>query len=104
MSSWDQSKGVPGLERLAVVAVDMDIARMELIADVMTLHRVPDKIVQYFILGRAALLATRACNVISLGGGGVCALEAESSKASGAHWTIFCVSRGTKEAHPSLCD
>ena len=41
---------------------------------------------------------------MALGGGGIAGNEAEASFADGVQWTVFALSRGKKEAFPSLLD
>ena len=58
----------------------------------------------YYALGRIAIKVSGATVVVSLGGGGIAAREAEAGLKEGAAWTVFAVGRGQQESHPSLCD
>merc|ERR1719346_613273 len=57
---------------------------------------------EYFLMGRLACNATRSKKVFGLGGGGISAHEARASANAGVAWTIYALSRGRNEAHPTL--
>jgi len=92
------------------VAVDLkpaiwrDAADYGITEEQQDVQGLPDWAQEYFLMGRLACKATGSKQVFSLGGGGIAAHEAEASTSSGAVWTIYALSRGRKEAHPTLAD
>eukprot|EP00927_Polykrikos_kofoidii_P062311 TRINITY_DN57117_c0_g1_i1.p1 TRINITY_DN57117_c0_g1~~TRINITY_DN57117_c0_g1_i1.p1 ORF type:complete len:360 (+),score=41.64 TRINITY_DN57117_c0_g1_i1:64-1080(+) len=93
--------------RLKVVPVDIPVD-----TDTLGLHDevvqncapLPGWAQQYYALGRVAIKVSGSRTVVSLGGGGIAAREAEAGVNEGASWTVFAVGRGKKESHYSLCD
>jgi len=95
--------------RIRVVAVDLkppnwrDAADSGILEELKALQ-VPEWAQEYFLLGRVACNATCSKKVFSLGGGGISKHEAMASANSGVAWTIYALSRGRNEAHPTLAD
>jgi len=57
-----------------------------------------------FNLGRIAIKTTGSTKVISIGGGHISGEEAEASLSENVKWAILAVSRGKREASPSILD
>jgi len=96
--------------RIRVVAVDLkptdwrDAADNGIMEELTALQDFPEWAQEYFLMGRLACNATRSKKVFSLGGGGISAHEARASANTGVAWTIYALSRGRNEAHPTLAD
>jgi len=96
--------------RIRVVAVDLkspnwrDAADSGILEELKALQDLPEWAQEYFLLGRVACNATSSKKVFSLGGGGISKHEAMASANSGVAWTIYALSRGRNEAHPTLAD
>lgn len=93
--------------RITVVAVDKEAESKQLAAEVDKLPEgLPGWAKDFFVLGRAAILATGSKKVVCLGGGGITGREAEASMSmqQGVSWTVFAASRGKQEEHPSVVD
>jgi len=107
--SWEKViERYPG--RIRVVAVDLkppiwrDAADYGITEELQDVQGLPDWAQEYFLMGRLACKATGSKQIFSLGGGGIAAHEAKVSTNSGAVWTIYALSRGRKEAYPTLAD
>jgi len=107
--SWEKViEQYPG--RIRVVAVDLkpaiwrDAADYGITEELEDVQGLPDWAQEYFLMGRLACKATGSKQIFSLGGGGIAAHEAKVSTNSGAVWTIYALSRGRKEAYPTLAD
>jgi len=107
--SWEKViERYPG--RIRVVAVDLkpprwrDAADHGITEELQHMRGLPDWAQEYFLMGRLSCKATGSKQVFSLGGGGIAAHEAEASTSSGVVWTIYALSRGRTEAHPTLAD
>jgi len=107
--SWEKViERYPG--RIRVVAVDLkppiwrDAADYGITKELEDVQGLPVWAQEYFLMGRLACKATGSKQVFSLGGGGISAHEAEASRTSGTVWTIYALSRGRKEAYPTLAD
>ena len=95
--------------QIKVVAVDEKAESQHLAAEVARLpESLPDWAKGFFVLGRAAILATGSKNVVCMGGGGITGWEAEVSMEQGNHqgifWMVFAISRGKPEEFPSVVD
>merc|ERR1712113_1243103 len=96
--------------RIKLVVVDMkpptwrDAAEHGITEELKGVQDLPEWAQEYFLLGRLACKLTGSKTVFSLGGGGISAYEAKASATSGALWTIYAMSRGRKEAYPTLAD
>jgi len=107
--SWEKViERYPG--RIRVVTVDLkppiwrDAADYGITEELQDVQGLPDWAQEYFLMGRLACKATGSKHVFSLGGGGISAHEAKASTTSGMVWTIYALSRGRKEAYPTLAD
>mmetsp|Transcript_53697 Transcript_53697/g.100628 ORF Transcript_53697/g.100628 Transcript_53697/m.100628 type:complete len:251 (+) Transcript_53697:59-811(+) len=100
--SWKEvAAAFPG--RMAVVPVDLAgladrLRRYEAMKDM------PPARQKFVMLGRVAIEATGAKQIIALGGGGVSQKEAELSIGEEIRWTVFALSRGKPEQVPTLMD
>jgi len=107
--SWEQViEKYPN--RIRVVAVNLkppewrDAADNGIMEELTALQDFPEWAQEYFLMGRLACKATRSKKVFSLGGGGISAHEARVSANTGVSWTIYALSRGRNEGHPTLAD
>ena len=98
------------LDRIKLVAVDLkpptwcDAAEHGITEELKGVQDLPEWAQEYFLLGRLACKLTGSKTVFSLGGGGISAYEAKATASAGMKWTIYAMSRGRKEAYPSLAD
>jgi len=107
--SWEQViEKYPN--RIRVVVVDLkppnwrDAADSGILEELKALQDLPEWAQEYFLLRRVACNATCSKKVCSLGVGGISKHEAMASANSGVVWTIYVLSRGRNEAHPTLAD
>jgi len=97
-------------DRIRLVAIDMkppiwhDAAEHGITDELKGVQDLPDWAQEYFLLGRLACKLTGSKTVFSLGGGGISAYEAKAAANAGMKWTIYAMSRGRKEAYPTLAD
>jgi len=97
-------------DRIRVVTMDMkppawrDAADHGITEELKDTEGLPEWAQEYFLVGRLANKVTGSKQVFSLGGGGIAAHEAKASANSGVEWTVYALSRGRDEAHPTLAD
>lgn len=100
---WSPYLGNCGTASLTIVSVSLrDFWRVK--HEQHLVASLPTDAQNFYFLGRLAIGATQARQVISLGGGGIAGLEAEASLRENVRWTVYALSRGRKEEHPSLMD
>jgi len=96
--------------RIIIVAVTLipptweDANKVDVLKELEQAQDLPQWAAEYFLLGRTAMKATGSKSVISLGGGGISAREAEAGVKDGVLWVIYALSRGQDEKFPTLCN
>ncbi|CAE7310237.1 MGAT4C, partial [Symbiodinium pilosum] len=101
--SWREvASAHPG--RMAVVPVDPENLMDRLRRYEEELKDMPPARQRYVMLGRLAIEASGAKQVVALGGGSISQKEAELSCGEDIFWTVFALSRGKPEQAPTLMD
>lgn len=104
-SSWSTiAAEFPSGVMVVATDIDSDAERFSVKTELWRVRRFKKDVHDSYILGRIAMSLTAARLVVCLGGVLSISQEAEASLPDGVQWTIYALSRGTKERDPSLVE